>query len=77
MEILRVNVHADISQFRILAHMFFLVVTMLFVLLTFIKHIDDHDAVINAVNSSDFQADSVTDTFNSPNKTDEKQRCFV
>ena len=48
------KVHADISQFRILAHVDFLVVTMLFFLLTYMKHIDDHDAVIRAVNTSDF-----------------------
>ena len=61
------NVHADISQFRILAH----VVTMLFFLLTDMKHIDDHNAVIRSVNDIDFQADSLTDTFKSPDKIDD------
>ena len=65
------NVHPDISQFRILAHVDFLVVTMLFFLLTDMKHIDDHNAVIRSVNDSDFQADSLTDTFKSPDKTDD------
>ena len=42
------------------------------------KHIDDHEPVIRAVNTSDFQADSVTDNFKSPDKTDDnKQRCFM
>ena len=35
------------------------------------KHIDDHNAVIRSVNDSDFQADSLTDTFKSPDKTDD------
>ena len=43
---------------------------MLFFLLTDMKHFDDHDAVIRAVNTSDFQADSLTDTFKS-DKTDD------
>ena len=41
------------------------------------KHIDDHDAVIRAVNTSDFQADSVTDTFKSPDKTDDSTTVCV
>ena len=64
------KVHTDISQCRILAYVDFWVVTMLFFLLTDMKHFDDHDAVIRAVNTSDFQADSSTDTFKSPDKTD-------
>jgi len=44
---------------------------MLFFLLTDMKHIDDHNAVIRSVNDSDFQADSLTDTFKSPDKTDD------
>ena len=42
---------------------------MLFFLLTGMKHIFAHDAVIHVVNTSDFQADTVTDTFKSPDKT--------
>ena len=49
---------------------------MLFFLLTYMKHIDDHDAVIRAVNTSDFQAVSVTDTFKSPDKTDDYTKVF-
>ena len=40
------------------------------------KHIDDYDAVIRAVNASDFQADSVTDNFKSPDKTDDSTTVF-
>jgi len=44
---------------------------MLFFLLTYMKHINDPDAVIRAVNTSNFQADILTDTFISPDQTDD------
>jgi len=51
---------------------------MLSLLLTGMKHIDDHDAVIHMVYTSNFQADSLTDTFKFPDKNlTIKQRCFV
>jgi len=49
---------------------------MLFFLLTYMKHIDDYDAVIRAVNTSDFQAVSVTDNFKSPDQTDDYTKGF-